>query len=562
MVWSFGMTIPIRRAWILCVLALAAFASGCGGSAAGGGNTSILALGTINRIDSLNPFVLTEPQAFTVADTVYPMLVTYGGRDGTSIVGDWASSWSGSNGGRTWTFTLRPGRWSDGRPLTSADAVWTLRTELRYANGPAALVAAPLAGISKVDAPDAHTLRITYSKPVGDALAQLAGVWILPRHVWSSQTGNGGRDLKTYDVAGHLPMVGGGPYTVTRFDETGTTVLRANPGFYGRKPAVKAIAISFYTNAVSMVAALRQGDISAVDQVPTEAVSAARKLAGVRTADAPDSTVIPILVNSNPKKPRNRELLDPRVREAIDLGVDRAQLVSVPFRGQARPWGDWVAPYSGSWADPGIQPPAYDPARANQILDSLGYARGANGVRIVPATTGRYAQPAHPMSYPFAVPGDLPFDGSRATQVIARDLAKIGISIHEVDPGDTAASYAYFTAPNGTYRSFDLGIWYYEAYVDPTFTLQIPTRGQWDYYNDTGYDNPAYDRLFAEQSRMVDQKARRAVVWRMERILAHDLPYIPLLATGGTMAYSDTWQGVNPALYGYKGFFEQIRPAG
>jgi ABC-type transport system substrate-binding protein len=62
--------------------------------------------------------------------------------------------------------------------------------------------------------------------------------------------------------------------------------------------------------------------------------------------------------------------------------------------------------------------------------------------------------------------------------------------------------------------------------------------------------------------RMVDQKARRAVVWQMERILAHDLPYIPLLATGGTMAYSDRRRGVYPALSGHRGFFEQIRPAG
>ncbi len=549
----------IAAACLLFVFVIVA-AAGCGGGNSST-STKIFSLGTVNVIDSLNPFVLTEPQAFTVANLVYPQLLTYGGKDGTALQGDWASSWNSSNAGRTWTFHLRPGKWSDGKPLTSADAVWTIKTEMRYANGGSALVASALAGVNAVSAPDAHTLRISYSRPVGNALAQLSTVWILPAHVWRSQTGNHGLDLKAYNVANNLPMVAGGPYTVTQYAEKGTTVLRANPNFYGPKPAAKAVAITYYTNPVSMLAALRSGDLSAVDQVPSDTVGIVRKMSGVKAPSSPDWTVIPILFNSNPAKPRNRELLDPRVREAIDLGVSRSQLIDVPFRGQARAWANWVAPYSGSWVDPSIKPPAYDPQKANQILDALGYKRGSNGVRVVPATTGKYAQPAHQMSYPFAVPGDLAFDGSRAEQVIARDLAKIGIAIHEVDTGDTAASYTYYSGPNGKYTNYDMGIWYYIGYVDPTYILQFPTKAQWDNYSDTGYANPAYDRLFDLQSRMVNQQARKAVVWKMERIIDRDKPYLPLLATGGTMAYTTVWTGVNPNVYGYKGFFEQARPA-
>ena len=188
----------------------------------------MLGLGTINRIDSLNPFVLTEPQAFTVADLVFPELVSYAGKDGTTVVGDWASSWHSSRGGRLWRFTLRPGTWSDGKPLTAGDAVWTIRTELRYRSGPTALVAGALAGITGVSAPNSHTLVIRYRNPVGDALAQLASVWILPAHVWKTHLGDNGRDLKTFRPDQSLPMVAGGPYTVTKYDETGTTVLKQN----------------------------------------------------------------------------------------------------------------------------------------------------------------------------------------------------------------------------------------------------------------------------------------------------------------------------------------------
>lgn len=545
---------------VALIVALTIGAAACGGSSSSGGTAQkVFALGTVNRIDSLNPFVLTEPQAFDVADVVYPSLVSYAGADGSKIVGDWASGWTTSSDGRTITFRLRPGEWSDGKPLTAADAVWTIRTELRYKAGATALVAAALTGIDHASAPDSHTLVVHYAKPVGNALAQLASVWILPQHVWGPLTGNKGRDLRAYRPEQHLPMVAGGPYTVTRYAEQGTTVLRANPHFYGPMPAVHDVSITFYTNPTSMIASFEQGQVTAVDQVPSEALSAVRKLPGMQVAPSPDSTVIPIVLNSNPRKKHNRELLDPQVRQAISLAVDRTSLVSVPFRGDARTWGNWVAPYSGAWADPSLTPPAYDPARANAILDQLGYKRGPNGIRVVPATTGAYAQPAHPMSYPFAVPGDLPFDGSRAEGVIAADLAKVGIAIHEVDPGDTSASYAYYQGPNGTYQTSDLGIWYYGAYIDPSYTLQFPTTAQLDDYNDTGFSDPAYDRLFDQQARTVDQSQRRQIIYRMEHLLAAKLPYIPLLATGGYMAYTSSWQNVNPNLYGWKSFYEQLR---
>jgi peptide/nickel transport system substrate-binding protein len=272
--------------------------------------------------------------------------------------------------------------------------------------------------------------------------------------------------------------------------------------------------------------------------------------------------VIALLFNSNPRKARNRELLNPQVRQALDLAVDRSSIISVVFRGGAVPWGNWISPYSGSWASPSVKPPPFDVARANAMLDSLGFKRGPDGVRVVPLTTGRYAQPAHQMSYEFAVPGDMPFGGSRIEQILAQDWSRVGVAVHENDIGDTAASYSHYQGPSGSYQNYDLGIWYYVGYEDPSFMLALPTRAQWGNYNDTGYANPAYDRLFALQARTGDQARRRAVVWQMEQILARDLPYAPLVNLNLTFAYDDQWTHVNPALYGYKSFFEQLRGDG
>lgn len=170
------------------------------------------------------------------------------------------------------------------------------------------------------------------------------------------------------------------------------------------------------------------------------------------------------------------------------------------------------------------------------------------------------------MSYGFAVPGDLQFNGERAEQQIARTWRQAGVAIHTVPTGDTSASYTYYQGPyrNGqaTYAHSDVGIWYYVGYADPTYTLDIATEAQWGNYNDTGYANPAYDSLFQRQARTVDQARRRAIVWQMEALLAHDRPYIPLVDLTSTMATRTSWTGANPNLYGYPTFIDGLHPAG
>ena len=105
--------------------------------------------------------------------------------------------------------------------------------------------------------------------------------------------------------------------------------------------------------------------------------------------------------NSNPKKPKNRELLNPTLKEAFEYAIPRQQLIKVVFGGYAKPWANIMSAWSGpsGWLNPAVKPLPYDVAKANSILDALGYKKGSNGIREVPATTGKYAQPAHAMSY-------------------------------------------------------------------------------------------------------------------------------------------------------------------
>lgn len=512
-------------------------------------SSSILSVGTIFYADSLNPNIGIEPQDDTIYGMVYPQLVQYG--PGQKLVGDWASSWTQSANGMKIIFHLRPGKWSDGVPLTAADAVWSIEATLKYKSGPTAYLAGTLSGVKDATAPNANTLVINYAQPVAAALANLQQFFILPKHVWSLHTGNNGKDLLSYFPEQHLPLVSGGAYYVTQFQEKGTTVLRPNPGFYGPRSHVAAVALTYYTNATSMIADLEAGKVDFIDALPYVDANKVQNIPGVVVTNQPGNEVTNLGFNSNPAKPKNRELLNTTVREAFEYAIPRQKIVQYVFGGHATAWANILSPWSqaSGWINPAVKPLSYNVNDANALLDKLGYKRGANGTRVVPATTGKFAQAAHPMSYNVIVPNDLDFDGNLQFQILATAFAQIGVKLNEVSGGDGTQSYTMITAPNGKYLTADMYTWYWHPYIDPNFNLSVVTAAQWGNNSDTGMSSPTYDAWWAQQGTATNFASRQALVWKMEAFLAQQRPYIQLVDTNMITAHLKSWTGFEPNLW-------------
>ncbi|HEY3765383.1 MAG TPA: ABC transporter substrate-binding protein [Gaiellales bacterium] len=547
-----------RRLIAMTMLAaVVATAAGCGGGGAapggggGGGSTKggILRVGTTSYIDSLNPFVAIESQSYNAFVMEYPQLVQYG--PGEKLEGDWATSWDEASDGLTWTFHLKPGgKWSDGKPLTAADAAWTGNLIVKYQAGPTAALAAALTHVTSMDAPNATTLVIHYDKPVANVLPQLEQFFILPQHVWSKYVGTNGKGLKSFRPEQSLPTVAGGPYSISQYQEKGTTVFKPNPSFYGPKSNAQAVAMTYYTNSTSMIADLQAGNIDFADQVPYNAISSLQGDSSFVLDSVPSSEVTNITFNSNPLKPKNRELLNPQVREALEDATDRDQIVKVIYAGHARPWANMLSLQSGAfWLNPAIKPLPFDLAKANSILDSLGYKKGANGIRVVPATTGKYAQPAHPMVYNMMVPDSLDFNGDRQFQIIADDWKQAGVKLNEQAGGDSSQAYGIETA--GKYTKFDLATWDWAEYVDPDAQLSYMTRAQWYSWSDTGYNSPLFNNQYLQQATLINPKQRQALVWKMEAEIAQDRPYIELVDEDTVTANDKGWTNFYPDLNGY-----------
>jgi peptide/nickel transport system substrate-binding protein len=557
--------------WGVAARGTATAGAAVGASSAGG--SGILRLGTTNYIDSLNPFNFIEAQAYNAFIMIYPQLVQYGysPKEGYFFEGDWAKSWKVSRDGKTWTFKLRPNtKWSDGEALTADDAAWTINTTVRYADGATAVAAPALNHVKKATAVNPTTLAIRYEAPVGNVLAQLEQFFVVPRHVYEplAKKQPGGKAIKTFHPEQNLPMVTAGAYTIKQWEKKGTTVFIPDPNFWGPESNADAVALTYYTNSDSMIADLRRGELEWVDQVPFNAVNVVSKYKDVRVNKVPGAETTNITWNANPRKPKNRELLDPRVKKALSMCVDRDKMIQVVFQGYATKVESLVGHIS-PFENPNLGPLEYNCKAANAALDKLGYERGADGTRVAPATTGKYAQGEHPMRYEIIQPTSLDFNGSRMFDIVKEGFAKLGVKVTLKIGGDATATYALETdakcdaSKSIGYSKFDIAMWDWVGYIDPDFMLSVVTKGQWCSWSDTGWDNPAYDKLYEKQGTTVNPRERKRIVWKMQKMIYDSFLYTQLTNHVYIDAHTKKWAGFRTELNAYsKKYYTSPRKLG
>jgi peptide/nickel transport system substrate-binding protein len=388
--------------------------------------------------------------------------------------------------------------------------------------------------VKSLEAPDPNTLVVTYARPVGNVLPQLQQFFVLPKHVWAPLAAGDGKRLKEYLPEKDLPIVSGGQYVLTKYDKKGTTILERNEGFYGPQPNADAVGIQWFANSDAMVTAFTSGELDFIAP-PLTAVNALKDDPRFKVIEADGFEIRNFIFNSNPKKPKNRELLDPKVREAFAHALNREEMIEVVHAGYGQPVASIVVPVAGKWMNPNLEPEAYDIELANQILDDLGYTRGSDGIRTANG---------HKMSYEIITPDSL--DGiNRAFEIAKTGLAEIGVEVTQRSLDSTTA-FEEIGAPDWKYLNFDLSMWDWVGYLDPNFVLSVVLCDQYGGWSDTGYCNPEYDRLYKQQAAEPDEEKRKEIVWRLQEILYRDKPYIQLVVLDTVTAHSTEWDGFLP----------------
>jgi peptide/nickel transport system substrate-binding protein len=282
--------------------------------------------------------------------------------------------------------------------------------------------------------------------------------------------------------------------------------------------------------------------------VPFNAVNAVKKSSGVKVNQWPGGEITNITWNSNPRKLKNRELLDPRVKKALSMCVNRDKMIQVVFSGYATKVESLVGHIS-PFENPNLGPTQYNCSAANKALDKLGYKRGSGGIRVAPATSGKNAQPSHAMSYDVIIPTSLDFNGTRMFEIVKEGWAKLGVTAKLKVGGDATASYALETdakcdgTKNVGYSTFDIAMWDWIAGPEPDFQLSVVTKDQWCSWSDTGWDNPAYDKLYTQQGTTVNPAKRRAIIYKMQKMVYDEFVYTQLTNHVALDATSTKWTG-------------------
>jgi peptide/nickel transport system substrate-binding protein len=551
-----------RRSVLIVALAgvLSVTASSCtqssgrkgGGAATEGG---VLRIGTSSGLISPNPFVGFNQDDYSTWMYIYPSLLQYDTSSPTyDYIGSFAQDWSQSSDGLQATFHTRPdAKWSDGEPLTADDVAWTFTMIKKYANGPTSSWAGSVTFLKSIEATDPNTVVATYKQPSGTALFDLGLTPILPPQVWEQYATGDGKAIRTFanTPENGNPLVGGGPFIMTEYRKNDIALFQRNPNWYGTKPYIDGFGLQFFRDEDAMITALKTDQLDAINEIPPTSV-ATLKSAGMQVYVGEALALRDFIFNVNPDKTQHRELLNPRVREAFEYAIDRESIVQTAWLGYASP-GSTIVPAGNAtggveWHDPSIQPLPFDPDTANQILDSLGYAKGSDGIRVAEG---------HPMAYDVVFPQDEQGAGDRAFQIIQQDLKTVGVALTQKRLDDNAAWNAMYCGGKCGYN-FDLAMWDWFPAADPDFIMSVLTCHQWGSWNDTGYCSSAYDELYNEQKSTVDPQARANVIYQMQQMAYRDRPYIILTYDNRLDAWSPSWNGFVESVQGiYNNFSTQ-----
>ncbi|MBK9966593.1 MAG: hypothetical protein IPP07_17615 [Holophagales bacterium] len=222
------------------------------------------------------------------------------------------STWTNPDD-RTWVFRLREGiRFSDGTPLTSTDVVASLRAavEKPFPTG------AFLSAISKVEASGPFEFRVTTREPSAVLPSYLTGAFVI--------------SARALAMSPILP-VGTGPY-VYAGREPGKEIRLTRNRFHEPAAPFDEVLLRVLPDPVERVAALLAGRVDIADALPLDAVERRSRESGLVALTRPGIRVLYLA----PRVDRP-PFSDLRVREALDLAIDRDELNARVYHGRGTP---------------------------------------------------------------------------------------------------------------------------------------------------------------------------------------------------------------------------------
>jgi peptide/nickel transport system substrate-binding protein len=332
-----------------------------GASGGSGGSAASVTIGLVAEPASLD-FTKVDGAAIpqVLLTNVYETLVKQD-QDG-KVVPSLATAWKVSDDKKTYTFDLVPNaKFSNGDPFTADDAVFSIN---RVKTDWTISLKAAMNLVTEAKAVSPNQLQVTLSKPSNDWLFRMTtriGAMMDPKGV---------------DALATKP-VGTGPYLFDTWNRGDSITLKANPAYWGTKPAYSTVVLKYFKDPTALNNALLTGTINVIGTV--QAPESLAQFTGNGKYQVIEGTTNGEVVLSfnNAKAPLN----DVKVRQAVRSAIDHKALVDTCWAGKGTLIGSMVPP-TDPWYEDRTGDFPYDQAKAKRLLAESGNATPTLRLRI------------------------------------------------------------------------------------------------------------------------------------------------------------------------------------
>ncbi len=442
---------------------------------------------------TLTPY--TFELGYPLVTLVYDTLLW---RDSKGVARPWlARSVTRSGNRRRLTIRLRNGvRWHDGRPLTSADVAFTFdfvadRFHPRFTP--------QLADVERVRAPDRRTVTIDLRRPsLGFDDQPLADLPILPRHLWQGLAAGGA-------PAG--PAIGSGPYRLVEARRRTGYRFRANRAYFKGRPRVERIQVPIIRQESRTYSAIRRRKVDMLPvSLPERAVERLGGSFGINIASGPSYSGTALLFNLR-RAPFNR----PSARRAVARSIELERIVRTVGSGVAAERG-YLHPAS-RWA-PDTTLHRFDLPAARRAFRRLRLP----AIRVL-------------------APDNDPVRREAGRQV-ALAMRRGGLDAEAIET--TRSRLGRAIGEDGSAADFDAAIVSMPplASYDPDFLQRVfGSETGSSPLNYSGYRSRSFEALADRVASAPNRRTRQRAVTAELRLLAKDLPALPLFFPEGSFAY-------------------------
>ena len=419
-----------------------------------------------------------------------------------------AERWTVSPDGKTYTFTLRAGvRFASGKPLTSADVKYTMDRWQALKGSPTSYNISP---VESVDAPNPTTVVMHLKTPLSILLVNLAGY--AASIINQDAVTRAGDDYGT----GVGKMDGTGPFVLREWVRNDRLVVTRNPAYTWGPPFYKnhgpapfgTVVFHTIVEDTPRVAAVQIGDAQFAESIPGEQVPLLDKDGRIRVIRYADLNTAFIGLNLG-----HKPLDDLKVRQAINYGIDKPEIIAGAYYGLATEAFGPLAPGTPGWWS-GVQKIGYhyDPSRAKRILEEDGWTQSSPG-----AVRQKNGQPLSLLFLYSPGPGV-----EQLVTLAQSELAGIGVQLRPQSmewtaflAGLRAGQHDMFFI-NVRYVTPDVLYFYFYSTQRPA-----PNRFNWA--------DPETDRLLDLSRSSTSESVRTQAYQKLQQIIVSNAIWVPLV---------------------------------